>query len=87
VEIRESINKLAFWPVQAAHVLLLTTNDTNVKLWRIAREPPRPRRAMGAKAAAAAPSGEEEPMPEARCRRQFKGAHGTYHIESISVNS
>lgn len=100
VEIAESINMIRWWKHQTAGVALLSTNDTTVKLWKIrSRRQRRGRRESVVGAASNevvddVPSGKiPPPLPNpkssvvASCKREFKNAHGTCHIDSISQNS
>jgi len=100
VEISESINMIRWWKYQTAGCSLLSTNDTTVKLWKI--HPKRVRRGRrnsntaggnGDSGPPLAPGQIPPPIknpklvPVAFAKREFKNAHGTCHIDSLSQNS
>jgi serine/threonine-protein phosphatase 2A regulatory subunit B len=89
LEIEEKINKIRFLRRQSDALLLLSTNDKTIKLWKVYPK----------KIRAVSPSAEAKPaelrvpqvqvrevVPTAQPRRVFANAHA-YHINSISVSS
>jgi len=101
VEISESINTIRWWKHQTAGCSLLSTNDTTVKLWKI--HPKRVRRGRRNSNITGGGNGDTGPplapgqipppiknpkvVPVAFAKREFKNAHGTCHIDSVSQNS
>lgn len=65
--------------------------DTAVKLWKIApklvRKKKKSQKAGGTGLRVPHASRHPKTVVSANCRREFKNAHGTCHIDSISVNS
>ena len=97
VEIEPKINVIEWWKHTASNLMLLTSNDKTIKLWRLGSKPP-PKKSLdqfirSPSTPPTAPSslpytdGEEEPAPVGAKRKQcFKNAH-SYNIHSVSVNS
>lgn len=89
VEIAESINMIRWWKNPVNGVAVLSTNDTTVKFWKVGTRRIRGP-GEGNEPEPEVPSG-VIPRPGtartgvvATCRKEFKNAHGTCHIDSIS---
>lgn len=103
VEISESINMIRWWKHQTGGLSLLSTNDTTVKLWKIWPKRVRRGRRNSTVSDSTNNEADEYPplspgqipppnahpktVMVATCKREFKNAHGTCHIDSISQNS
>jgi WD40 repeat protein len=96
VEIEPKINVIEWWRHTASNMMLLTSNDKTIKLWRLGNKPPMKKSMdsfvkgtvdeIALQQSGGVDFDDDQASVGATRKQCFKNAHG-YNIHSVSVNS